>query len=496
MKKYIIPSISAALGLMAIFATPPAFSQAMYAINLGVYPVCTGCHTSQDNPSKRNVMAGASWNHLAVSTPVCTNGQVLNTAQTACITPVPTCTGGQVLNAAKDACITPTPTCISPQVLNAAQTACITPTPNCVAPQVLDATQTTCITPTPSCVSPQVLNAAKDACITPTPSCVAPQVLNAAKDACVTPVTTTAPTCVLPQVLNAAKTACVTPSTTTTLTCVLPKVLNTAKTACVTPSSTKTNTKPVLNSVAQQWDIEAGQLLTIPLSVKDAEQDEFVITGSVAGSKFSKIYPNAGTLLPTIDFQWTPTAKQVNKIYTISFMAKETKTTQKFASNKVSVRIRVWPAGNRDVASVSKLNVATSVWKAGTLTLSGNVVFNPLMTPAERKAFIAKQLELTVTSGKSATGGELVGNKPLILDNKGNWSVSFPVAQAQAPCDITLQYEGQNASRTVTGVTCKTASTAVTTVATAGNNSSFGEHEENESEGEDDRHHGEGEHDD
>lgn len=480
MKKHILPSISAVLGLMAIFAAPPASSQAMYAINLGVYPVCTGCHTSQDNPSKHNVMAGASWNHLAVSTPVCSNGQVLNTAQTACITPVPTCTGGQVLNATKDACITPTPTCVSPQVLNAAQTACVTPVP--------------------TCTGGQVLNATNDACITPaTLTCVSPQVLNATKTACITPATTT-PTCTGGKVLNAAKTACVTPATTTTQpTCVLPQVLNAAKTACVTPGSTKTNTKPVLNSVAQQWDIEAGQLLTIPLSVKDAEQDEFVMTGSVSGSKFSKVYPNAGTLLPTIDFQWTPTAKQVNKIYTISFMAKETKTTQKFASNKVSVRIRVWPAGNRDVASVSKLNVATSVWKAGTLTLSGNVVFNALMTPAERKAFIAKKLDLTVTSGKSATGGELVGNAPLTLDSKGNWSVSLPVAQAQAPCDITLQYEGQNASRTVTGVTCKTASTAVTTVATAGNNSSFGGHEGNESEGGDHEggeHHDGGEHDD
>ncbi len=295
--------------------------------------------------------------------------------------------------------------------------------------------------------------------------------MNATKTACETPATVT-PTCTNGQVLNATKTACETPATVTP-TCTNGQVLNAAKTACVTPSVTK-NTKPVLNSVTQQWDIEAGQLLTIPLSVKDAEQDEFMITGSVTGSTFSQVYPNAGTLLPTIDFQWTPTATQVNKIYTITFMAKETKTVQKLASNKVSVRIRVWPAGNRDAASVNKLNVSTSVWKAGTLTLTGNVVLNSLLTTAERQTFIAKKLDLTVINGKNATNGVIIGTVPLTLDKKGNWSVSLAVAQA--PCDITLQYEGQNASRTVTGVTCTTGTTAVT-IANNVNSNFTGENE-------------------
>ncbi len=232
-----------------------------------------------------------------------------------------------------------------------------------------------------------------------------------------------------------------------------------AKTLGVNSTVIKIDTAPVLNSIAQQWDIEAGQLLTIPLSVKDAEQDEFIMTGSVAGSTFSKMYPNVGTLLSTIDFQWTPAAAQVNKIYSITFMAKETKKIQRLASNKVSVRIRVWPAGNRNAASVNKLNVSTSVWKDGALTLTGNVVLNSLLTPTERQTFITKKLDLTVISGKNATDGTLIGTMPLTLDSKGNWIISLTVAPA--PCDITLQYEGQSASRTVTGVTC-TAMTAVT----------------------------------
>jgi hypothetical protein len=216
--------------------------------------------------------------------------------------------------------------------------------------------------------------------------------------------------------------------------------------------------------------------------VKDAEQDAFMMTGSVAGSKFSAVHPDAAGL-PSIDFTWTPTAAQVNKIFTITFQAKETKTAKRLASNKVAVKIRVWAAGDKSAASITKLNVITSKWTTGKLNLAGNVVLNSLLTPAERQAFIAQKLDLTV----SAKNGALVGSTPLTIDAKGNWSVALPVAQVA--CDIILQFDGQNAARTVAGCVKPVAVVATPSVVASvpvrylGGESEGGEREGGEREG-------------
>ncbi len=356
----------------------------------------------------------------------------------------------------------------------------------------------------PTCSSTQVLNTAKNVCENKpapvVPTCSSTQVLNTAKNVCENKPAPVVPTCSSTQVLNTAKNVCENkPAPVVVPTCKSTEVLNATKTACVTkPASvvtptvtpvSKVNTKPVLNSVNAEWNIEVGQQLIIPLSVKDAEQNEFELKGTTTGSKFGSVYTDAKSLLPTIDFQWTPTITQQNKIYTISFQAKETKTAEKYASNKVSVRIRVWAAGNRDAASVSKFNVATSAWSANKLTLTGNVVFNNLLTPAERQAFIAKKFDLTVTSDSTGKGA-LIATTPLTLDSKGNWSVSFPLAQTQVPCNITVQYEGQNAARTVAGCSKSVAMLAepLTVASREDEHDKIGEHEDDE--------HEHGEHDD
>lgn len=347
----------------------------------------------------------------------------------------------------------------------------------CTSPQILDTATNACFTPVPVCTGGTVLNTAKDGCITPppvVPVCKTTEVLT--NNVCVaipvvTPPTPTVPVCADTQVLNATKTACIAKPTTP----VLP------------PVATK-NTKPVLNAVAQQWDAKVGELITIPLSVKDAEGDEFIIVGSkLVGSKFSSVHPDAAGL-PSIDFEWTPTLSQVNKIQSMTFYAKETKTKEKYASNSVKVKVRVWAAGNRDVASITKLNVMTSVWNAGKLSLAGNVVFNNLLTATEQKTFIAQKFDLTVTNGKSATGGALLGAAPLTLDAKGNWSIVLPVAQS--PCDVTLQFDGQNASRTVNG-----APATCLKVASSTSNTTPLQFAENENEG-NERENGHGKHDD
>jgi len=462
-KKIITTAASAILGLVAIFISPSAFSEADYARWLGVYPQCSGCHATTDDSSGnggkgRPRLRGASWDQ-------CTPPQVLNNTKHLCEIPsvIPTCSNGQILNTAQTACETPAPivpTCSNGQVLNPTKTACVTPAPI-----------------VPTCKSTEILTA--NVCV--------------AKPIVVIIPPTIIPTCKTTEILNAAKTACILkPVTVTPPTCATGEFLNLTKTACVKPPVTAVNTKPVLNAVAQQWDAKVGELITIPLSVKDAEQDEFTIIGStLVGSKFSKVHPDAAGL-PSIDFQWTPVISQVNKIQTIQFYAKETKTTQRYASNKVSVKIRVWAAGDRSTASITKLNVMTSAWSAGKLTLAGNVVFNILLTPAEKQAFIAQKLDLTVTSGINPTGGALVGAATVTLDKIGNWSISFPVTQAQVPCDVTLQYDGQNASRTVSGApaTClKTAATTSRTIplqfAKNDDDHESGEHENGHSEHDD-----------
>ena len=284
---------------------------------------------------------------------------------------------------------------------------------------------------------------------TPALTCTLPQVLNTTKTACITP----APTCVPPQVLNTAKTDCVTPPPT----CSATEVLNATKTACVTkPTTPVKNTKPQLNSVAQQWDVQVGETLTIPLSVDDAEQDEFtIITSKLKGSSLSEVHQDVyqtGGGLPTVTFEWTPTQANLNKIQAITFQAKEKSTKPALVSNKVSVKVRVWAEGDRNSASITKLNVMTSKFAAGTLKLAGNMKFNGLLTAVERQAFIDQALPLTVND---ANGSNLYSDS-LALDKKGNWTVLIPMISA--PCDITLEFAGQNASRKVIGCS-KTADT-------------------------------------
>lgn len=310
-------------------------------------------------------------------------------------------------------------------------------------------------TPTvPTCTNGQVLNATKNGCETPAPvipTCIAGQVLNAAKNGCETPKPVT-PNCTGNTVLNATKDACV----------ALPAPIVTPKpvvdTTTTTPVAATENTKPVLNKVAAQWDATVGETLKIPLSVQDAEQDEFKMLASTLGVKFSAVYTDEKTHLPTVDFLLTPTAKDVNKVLTFTFQAKETKTKLKLMSNKISVRVRVWAAGDRNEAAVKKLNVSTSALKTGKLNLSGAIEFNNLLTTAERKNFIANKFDLTVLT----SDGIVLATTPLKLDTKGNWSTTLSVKDL--PCEIVLEYQGQKAARSVIGCIASTATITTSTV--------------------------------
>ena len=214
------------------------------------------------------------------------------------------------------------------------------------------------------------------------------------------------------------------------------------------PAPVSQDTQPTLNSISPEWDAEAGKAFTIPLSVVDAEQDDFIITGNPKGTRFSAQYDL--NQLPTVDFQWTPTGAQANKIYTVKFKANET-VAKKLSSNTVTAKIRVWPtSGQTNTTSVSKFSVSIAKWKSDVLTLSGKVTLNKIMSPAQQAAFLAKKLELTITSGKTGSGLP-VGNSPLLLKltNNGNWRVTMPLPEAEVPCQITLEYQDRPATRTV-----------------------------------------------
>ena len=287
-----------------------------------------------------------------------------------------------------------------------------------------------------TCVSTQMLNADKTACVALI--CQTPQVLNLTKTACFTP-----PVCTAPDTLNSTQTACTKPKTPV---CTPPKILNPAKITCIDPIilPTAQNTKPILKTIPQEWDVNVGELLSIPLSVNDAQQDEFTLTSTMIMGEFGAVH-NHNENLPTVNFLFTPTEEQGNKIYTTTFSAKETKTTQHYVSNKVAVKIRVWPSTNHDIDAATQLTISNAQWQSSTLHLDGQVVLNHLLTMEERQAFINQQFDLIIRSPED----NILHIEPLILSNQGLWEISFPLSLQQTPCHVMLEFNTRKARHQV-----------------------------------------------
>jgi hypothetical protein len=258
-------------------------------------------------------------------------------------------------------------------------------------------------------------------------------------------------TCTAPQVLNAAKTACETPQPVVP-TCTAPQVLNVAKTACETPAMpllNQKNTKPVLNAVSTQWDARVGQLMRIPLTVYDAQQDDFKLTGEKNGAKFSSVYISPQTLLPTVDFEWTPTKTQAGKTFNFSFIAKETTTKTFYTSNQVNVSINVWQGTEQTNTLISRFNVGVVAWRAGQLFLQGNLVFDESMNSSERDTFFLQEYEINLANAKKTN--EILESHPLIIDKNGDWYLTIPMDATQVPCKLRMIYQGLQSLRTVSG---------------------------------------------
>ncbi|MEQ1531150.1 MAG: hypothetical protein ABL925_17680 [Methylococcales bacterium] len=212
-----------------------------------------------------------------------------------------------------------------------------------------------------------------------------------------------------------------------------------------------TNDKPVLNAINSQWDVAVGEEISIPLIVNDNDDDAFKIitVNKPAGATVADAGIDSGTQLPKWDLTWTPTDAQKNKIYTVKFSAKETETTKKYASNTITTKIRVWPAGSKDQAAVSSLVLATASWKTDYLTLKGKVVVNKIMTPAEKATFLARHdLTVDLFQGKTSNGALIADQQPISILANGSWTLTQPLAGIFS-CDVTLSFEGRKASRKI-----------------------------------------------
>ncbi|MCX7097819.1 MAG: hypothetical protein NTV43_07950 [Methylococcales bacterium] len=208
--------------------------------------------------------------------------------------------------------------------------------------------------------------------------------------------------------------------------------------------------RPTISPIALEWDIDAGQTITIPLTVADPDQDAFRITGTLpSGNSFSPQYTAENGLLAT-DFSWTPTAAQANKVYTVKFIAQETASAKRLFSAGVTAKIRVWPSANREQSYISQLTISTAKWTNGKLTLKGQVALNKIMTVAEKANFL-KRTDLTVkiSQGADGKGITIADLLPITLLKSGGWTLANLTLSAPFACDVTVAFEGTKAARKI-----------------------------------------------
>lgn len=211
------------------------------------------------------------------------------------------------------------------------------------------------------------------------------------------------------------------------------------------------DTAPVLSQINSQWDITVGEApLVISLQVFDQENDSFLLHGKgklpITGYTLSPLYTDSATNLPTYDLKWSPTAQQANKSYKIKIYAQENGDDRLLTSNTVTANITVWPArANAVTAKVKEFKLLTARWLVNKLVLSGQVIFKPTVTTAQRNAALSS---LTM---QLRSNSDFVFGSPLTLklNSNGDWTSIIPLTNTQVPCLVKAEYEGLNASRIV-----------------------------------------------
>lgn len=217
-----------------------------------------------------------------------------------------------------------------------------------------------------------------------------------------------------------------------------------------------TNAKPVILPIDTEWNAQIGETpLSIPLIIKDEKKSGFKMELTSAlptllanTHSFSSLYLEAAQKRPTIDFKWTPSAKQKATKYTTNFRASEvTSTGATQYSGIVKTSIYLWPARAASAKNVvSQFTVTSAKWVAPKLTLSGRIVFKKTATAAAKTAAL-KALRLNLKSNAGTTVGSPVALSP--NSSTGIWASSFTLNAAQVPCLAKAEYEKLIAARTV-----------------------------------------------
>jgi hypothetical protein len=117
---------------------------------------------------------------------------------------------------------------------------------------------------------------------------------------------------------------------------------------------TTSRIKPVISAVADEWFVEAGHTLTIPVSVKDPEADTFTVIvpplsglikkGVAQGAGLPPVLSNvyvAKNGLPTIDVTWSFESGDTYSKYNIIMYVQETVSKQQLKSKPISVLVTV-----------------------------------------------------------------------------------------------------------------------------------------------------------
>lgn len=211
------------------------------------------------------------------------------------------------------------------------------------------------------------------------------------------------------------------------------------------PTTTTPDTKPFLHPINTKWDITVGEVpLIIPLQVTDAENDTFELHGSAPQTyTVSKVYLSNN--IPTINFTFTPSAAQANKVLPVSFYVVETGAGRTLSSNTVTATIQVWPARTSATKNVSQFALQGAQWKNNVLTLSGKVVYKSSLTAQQRTAAMAN-LTMSLTSGSGVVISPPVKLTPAA---SGYWQKNISLSATAVPCGIKLNYEGLQAARIV-----------------------------------------------
>jgi hypothetical protein len=213
------------------------------------------------------------------------------------------------------------------------------------------------------------------------------------------------------------------------------------------PVVTGSDSKPVIHPVNAQWDVTVGEAaLFIPLRVSDAEDDNFIIQGTVPlGTTVATLTADVQSDLPMASLSWLPTATQANKTYTMTVNAKETGAGRTLVSDTITTNVRVWPARTSATRNVGQFMLRQAQWSNHQLSLAGKLLFKPTVSIAQQAVSLAT-LRMNVRTEAGMTVGVPVALTP---DVAGNWTTVLTLTDAQVPCAVRLDYEGLNAARTV-----------------------------------------------